>query len=97
MLVELTLQPGASVARIAREHDVNANQVFNWRKLYEAGQLEAGASTQRTALLPVVMTTPAQELASTGFITLEIGGIKLRVEGQADAALLALVLERVLR
>ncbi|WP_426162447.1 transposase [Pseudoduganella sp. R-34] len=23
--------------RLAREHGVNANQVFTWRKLYEAG------------------------------------------------------------
>jgi transposase len=27
-LVELALQPGTSVARLAREHGVNANQVF---------------------------------------------------------------------
>lgn len=35
-LVVLSLQPGASVDRIAREHDVNAtNQVFSWRRLDE--------------------------------------------------------------
>ncbi len=28
-LVEQTLRPGVSVARIAREHGVNANQVFS--------------------------------------------------------------------
>jgi transposase len=28
-LAALSLQPGASVARIAREHGVNANQVLN--------------------------------------------------------------------
>jgi len=33
-LVEMSLQPGISVARLAREHGVNANQVFSWRKLY---------------------------------------------------------------
>jgi transposase len=36
-LVEQTLQPGASVAHIAREHGVNANQVFGWRKLHREG------------------------------------------------------------
>jgi transposase len=36
-IVEETLQPGASVAVIARRHDVNANQVFHWRKLYREG------------------------------------------------------------
>ena len=33
-IVEETLQPGASVAQIARKHGVNANQVFLWRKIY---------------------------------------------------------------
>jgi hypothetical protein len=33
--VEETLVPGASVSRVARRHDVNANQVFHWRKLYQ--------------------------------------------------------------
>ena len=40
-IVEQTLQPGASVAVIARRHDVNANQVFHWRKLYREGRLDA--------------------------------------------------------
>jgi len=38
---------GASVAVIARAHGVNANQVFQWRKLYHEGRLDpATASTQ---------------------------------------------------
>ena len=32
-IVEETLKPGASVSLVARAHDVNANQVFKWRKL----------------------------------------------------------------
>jgi transposase len=38
-IVEETLVPGASVARVARQHDVNANQVFYWRKLFREGRL----------------------------------------------------------
>jgi transposase len=37
-IVEETLVPGASVALVAREHGVNANQVFEWRRLHLAGQ-----------------------------------------------------------
>ena len=33
-IVEQTLAPGASVARIAREHDINANQLFKWRRQF---------------------------------------------------------------
>ena len=31
-IVEQTREPGVSVARIAREHGINANQVFKWRR-----------------------------------------------------------------
>src|ERR1700726_2662114 len=50
-VVEETLQPGASVALIARAHGVNANQVFHWRKLYREGLLDVEAPS--TELLPV--------------------------------------------
>jgi len=40
-IVEETLLPGASVARVARAHGINANQVFGWRRLYLAGRLGA--------------------------------------------------------
>src|SRR3954470_2543328 len=51
-IVEETLKPGASVSRVARAHDVNANQLFRWRREYRKGLLER-APGQATALLPV--------------------------------------------
>jgi transposase len=30
-IVQLILEPGASVAEVARAHRVNANQIFAWR------------------------------------------------------------------
>ena len=44
-IVEESLQPRASVAVIARQHEVNANQVFQWRKLYREGRLDAQPAT----------------------------------------------------
>jgi transposase len=49
-IVEETLQPGASVSRVARRHDVNANQVFYWRKLYREGRLGSTGATQLLAV-----------------------------------------------
>ena len=40
-LVERSLQPGASVAAIAQDNAINANLLFNWRRLY----LRRGGST----------------------------------------------------
>jgi transposase-like protein len=39
------------VAVIARQHGVNANQVFHWRKLYREGRLEVEPAAAR--LVPV--------------------------------------------
>jgi len=36
------LRPRTSVARVARRHAVNANQVFYWRKQYREGRLDEG-------------------------------------------------------
>ncbi len=33
-IVQETLAPSASMARVARAHGVNANRLFNWRRLY---------------------------------------------------------------
>jgi len=65
-IVEETLVSGASVALVARAHGVNANQVFQWRRLYHAGMLpvEEGVATailgevdsNHAKLLPVVVS-----------------------------------------
>lgn len=61
-IVEETLVPGVSVATVARAHGVNANQVFGWRKLYQAGLLQpkdvsSGAPRQSAVrLLPVAIS-----------------------------------------
>ena len=61
-IVEETLVLGTSVAVVARAHGVNANQVFAWRKLYQAGRLGCAnpvsmtkASTSGARLLPVTV------------------------------------------
>ena len=50
-VVEQSLQPGASVSRLARLHDINANQIFAWRKAYQEGRLGVSARQTRLASL----------------------------------------------
>jgi transposase len=52
-IVEETLAAEASVARVARAHGVNANQLFQWRRLYRAGKLGNAPITAAARLLPV--------------------------------------------
>lgn len=54
-IVEETLEPGASVARVARAHGVNANQVFARRHQYRQGLLIEG-NAETVKLLPVHVT-----------------------------------------
>jgi transposase len=45
--------PGTSVAMIARKYEVNANQVFSWRRLYQQGLLEVRDAGVALAMVPV--------------------------------------------
>jgi transposase len=67
-IVELTLSLSQSVASVARQYGVNANQVFYWRKLYHAGQLggESAVDPPSLCLLPVSVGNeePAETEAS---------------------------------
>ena len=101
-IVEETLVRGVSVARVARAHGVNANQVFYWRKLFQAGRLGGSCTAQ---LLPVRIQREASPAALTlseprssvptfsGTIHIELRHAQVRVEGAADPSLLRVLLE----
>jgi transposase len=99
-IVEETMSGGASVAEVARRHGVNANLLFNWRKLYQQGLLDRCRQPAAAKLLPVhVAPAPsdpvAADLPSNVPGTIEIalpGDIRVRVHGRADPATLAEVL-----
>lgn len=105
-VVEETLIPGASVARVARAHGINANQVFGWRRLYLAGRL--GERKPGIKLLPVrvsksesvpgVVEPVATRLSDVaqprpGTIHVELDRVQLRIEAGADPALVRVLLE----
>ncbi|BBQ01626.1 IS2 repressor TnpA (plasmid) [Burkholderia sp. SFA1] len=54
-IVRETFEPGATVSGVARRHQVNANQVFGWRKLYQDGSLSAVTAGEQVV--------PASDLA----------------------------------
>lgn len=96
--VERTLQPGASVAGIALAHQINANQLFKWRRQYLKDR-KAPADPPGPTLLPVTITpavvAPAREAAVSappGTITIEFEGTRVRVTGSVDSATLRTVL-----
>jgi transposase len=78
-IVEETLQPGASVAVIARQHGVNANQVFHWRKLYREGRLELKHAAAE--LLPVRIA----EVMGAGTSVSGVDGRNMPVAGHLES------------
>jgi len=105
-IVELTFQPGQSVARVAQAEGVNSHQVFQWRRAYRAGELVA-AGEQASSLLPVIVSTAGsaglverRQIASqessvpSGAIHIEFPGrVAITVEHGADRAALQAILE----
>ena len=103
-IVAATCQPGASVSVVARQYDVNANQVFSWRRRF-LGKLEQPAlpsPTQTTPELVPVMITPeagnAQAVpgvpAATETIEIEVSGdVRIRVGSDFEARALKRVLD----
>jgi transposase len=100
LIVEQALEPGASVARVARAHGLNANVVFSWRRLYREGKF-AAVPAQAMKLLPVsiaehevVEGEPEVIAPSYGSIHIELSGeVRISVEGNADPAAIRAVLE----
>ena len=102
-IVEETLVEGASVARVARAHGINANQVFGWRRLYLGGRL--GERKPAMKLLPVRVSEglpaplPVEHRSADlpkpqpGTIHVELRQAQVRIEGNADAALVRVLLE----
>ncbi len=102
-IVEETLQPGASVARVARAHGVNANQVFAWRRRYRQGSLELRSSETPGLLAVRVVRAEAGRPKSTasqqrpsGMIQVKLPKGHLRLTGCVDAEALRVVLEKLL-
>ena len=106
-LASLCCEPGASVAAIAREHGINANMLFMWRKQYALS-----SSVDSAVLLPVevkaevgqreesqVVSRSSPRTIKRGvvgpFIEIELSGVVVRLSGSVDEASLCSVLRAV--
>ena len=96
--MEETLLPDASVSRVARRHDVNANQVFRWRQLYREGRLGT------TNFLPVRVANEqggevVQEsdfIRQPGSMEIKLSKGTLRICGNVELTALRTVIECLL-
>lgn len=92
-IVAATLTPGSSVSVVARRYDVNANQVFAWRRRYRG----AAAAPAGLQLMPVTVMADQSVAAAPGgaseLIEIALNGYRVRVGDGIRATTLRLVLD----
>lgn len=104
-VVQESMASGASIARVAMAHGLNANQLHNWRWQYRRGDF--GPLAETPALLPVhinaLPAAPRRERVGhqqsnnsaieDGRIELHLGNARILVHGAADLQTLRCMIE----
>jgi transposase len=103
-LVAATFEPGSSVSIVARRHDINANQLFKWRR--ELGGASAGSmELARVEVTPTPPSGPLIEVgpsmpagSAAGRIEIWLPrGVRVKIEGSADPGTVSAVLGAVMK
>ncbi len=99
-VVEQSLQPGASAAEVAREHNINANLLHTWRWHYRSGLLSEASAQEVTGLIPVQLTSATSDAAvATGaerLLSIRCGELHITLPSDVDPATLKTVLASLL-
>jgi transposase len=94
-IVEEALEGQESVSVIARRHDINANQLFKWKRQYQGNR----ATAIQPNVLPIQLTTsPGQDGVDGQFSDGRIEivfrtGNRITVQGEVPGTTLRMVLE----
>jgi transposase len=93
-IVEESLAPGASVAEVARRHDIHPNLLHLWRR---QARLAGGAAARRRSDVPAggvafaaMALAPAERIlpAAPGTIEIEFAGrARLKITGPVDPSM----------
>lgn len=96
------MQPDINVARLAREHGINDNLLFNWRHQYKRGKLNR-VDNLPAELLPVSIVPPpvapapmtAPSPADVPCCEVELPGGTIKLHGTVTPALLQVLLSEL--
>jgi transposase len=93
-----TLEPGSSLSIVARRHDVNANQLFKWRREMEPEQKKP-ATDDGIPMLPVEIlaeqaSEPRPRSRRSGVVEITFGcGTRVCLRGEVSPETLRQVIE----
>jgi transposase len=79
-------KPGASVAKVAMAHGINANVVHRWRQLAREGKVQAPTTTGEFIALPLAMPAAPQVAPADIRVELRRGAVTMNVTWPASAA-----------
>jgi len=96
-VVASSYAPGMSVSKASRLHNVNANQIFTWRRrLREAGHLLPSPDAPAFAVVDLVRSATPAEPAPGGAMEIEtLDGVRVRVWADVDGSALSRVLAAI--
>jgi transposase len=94
-IVAASLVPGVSVSIVARQYDVNANQVFKWRKSFGNGPRPPVAPQMIPVVVKAERTVVAAQPSIVGEkVEIDVAGkYRIRVSGHFDGEVLRRVLD----
>jgi len=94
-IVAASLVPGVSVSIVARRYDVNANQVFKWRKSFGNGPRSRVAPQMIPVVVKAEHTVVAAQPSVVGEkVEIDVAGkYRIRVSGPFDGEVLRRVLD----
>ena len=103
-IVDESLEDGASIAEVARRHDLNANQLFTWRRQLVVEPVEPQDMEQQE-LSPILPVTISPDVAaehsvpgSTGQMEIVlVGGDRIITWADVETAALMRVLKALAR
>ena len=98
-IVDESLEVGASIAEVARRHDLNANQLFSWRRQFG---FEPAAPKDLGPILPITIapetTAEYSDRGSSGQMEIVlVEGDRIIVWADVEPAALSRVLEALSR
>jgi transposase len=98
-IVDESLEDGASIAEVARRHDLNTNQLFTWRRQFG---VELAAPQELAPILPVTITPDAtaeySAAGSTGQMEIVLAeGDRIIVWADVETAALSRVVKALRR
>jgi transposase len=99
-IVEESLAPEASVAEVARRHDIHPNLLHLWRRQARTGNLAVVRTHDAAAVGEVqfaaVAVTPEERISTAPSSVIEIkftDGTRFRITGSAEAATVSVLMK----